>query len=324
MSKNKFKRILFAWIFCPASVLCQASGYLAGRVEPQDSGSNLYVEVRDTANYMIMQRESVSTDGTFHFRDVPSGSYEIRVVTAIHNETILQDFIEVNPLGAQIVLHLPDTEKARPISGVVSVRDLQSRVPKKAFQAFVKAQHYAETAKPAEAIGELRRAISIQPEWRDAHVNLGAELMKTGRYQEAVAELQEAIRIGPVTAMIYTNYAAALATVQRAADGEKAVREALRLDRTFSKAHYLLGHMLAMQSGREQEALEQLRAGAANVPFGHVVAAQVLLRKGDRPAAASELREYLKSGDAAHRAEVQQSLSQLESSEAGGPSQPRP
>ena len=61
-----------------------------------------------------------------------------------------------------------------------------------------------------------------------------------------------------------------------------------------------------------QQANRQLRAGAQNVPFSHVVAAQVLLRQGDRREAASELREYLKSGDAAHRAEVQKSLAQVE------------
>jgi tetratricopeptide (TPR) repeat protein len=263
--KTEINKLVIAAMFWTALGFCQGSrGFLAGTVEPVDgSGSNLYVEVRDVANRTTMEREELGIDGSFRFRDLPCGSYEIRVIAAVHNDTLVQEFIEVNPLGGQIVLHMPRMERARPVSGLVSVRELQTRVPKKAFQAFVKAQHCAESDKPAEAIEQLRPAIETDPNWRDAHVNLGAELMKSGRYEEGLAELQDAIRIGPATAMMYTNYAAALASLNRGAEGEKAVREALRLDGSFWRAHYLLGHILSM-------------------PSGHIVAAQVLLRNGDR------------------------------------------
>jgi tetratricopeptide (TPR) repeat protein len=259
-----------------------------------------------------VEKEAVSSDGTFQFREVPSGSYQVRVVSAMHNEILLEDLVEVNPFGAQLVLRLPAAPRtARPVSGIVSVRELQSRVPKKAMQAFVKAQHYSDASKPAEAIEQLRLAIALDPDWRDAHVNLGAALVRTGRYDEALVELQEAIRIGPPTAMVYTNYAAALATIKRMEEGEKAVREALRLDPSFWRAHYLLGHMLALQAGREREALERLRAGAVLVPGGRIIAAQVLLRQGDRGGATAELQAYLESGERTHRAEAQQSLKEL-------------
>src|SRR5437764_10904486 len=177
----------------PALGVCQGPHtFLTGRIEPVDPNSaDLYVELRELSNGMNRQRESVRADGSFRFRDVASGSYEVRVVTAMQNETLVQEFVEVNPFGGQLVLRMPHTEKTRPVSGLVSVQELESRVPKKAFQAFVKAQHYAETAKPAEAIEQLRRAIALDPAWRDAHVNLGAELVRVGRYEEAMAELQE-------------------------------------------------------------------------------------------------------------------------------------
>jgi tetratricopeptide (TPR) repeat protein len=201
--------------------------------------------------------------------------------------------------------------KERPISGVVSVRQLQSRVPKKAFEAFVKAQQYTESAKPVEAMQQLRKAIALDPNWRDAHLNLGTALVRAGRYEEALAELEQCIRIGPPSAMVYTNYAAALATLLRAAEAEKAVREAIRIDTSFRRAHYLLGHILAMQTGRDTEALERLRTGAVEVPSGHIIAAQVLLRHGDRAGATAELQAYLQSGERAHRADAEKFLAQL-------------
>jgi tetratricopeptide (TPR) repeat protein len=315
VSKSKLKKVL-AGVGAFASLgFCQAPhAFVNGRVEPVDGDANLYVEFREMGNGTVVQRETVAVDGSFHLRDLASGTYEVRVVSGLHNDTLWQEFVDVNPLSGPLVLRLPKTQQpqARPVSGVVSVRELQTHVPKKAFQAFVKAQHYAESAKPEEAIVQLRRAIELDPNWRDAHVNLGAELVRAGRYPEALSELEAAIRIGPPSAVVYTNYGAALATVRRLPEAEKAVREALRLDPSCWRAHYLLGHILASQSGRDEEALDQLRSGAVAAPAGHLIAAQVLLREGDRAGAAAEVRAYLKSGERTYKARAQQSLAELE------------
>jgi tetratricopeptide (TPR) repeat protein len=311
--KIRFKTILVIMGLAASIGYPQVPGTsLSGRVEFMDGPADLYVELREMGNGLRTQKESVASDGTFHFRDLPNGSYEVRVVSALHNDTLMEEFVDVNPFNGQLVLRLPRAAQTKPVSGVVSVRELQSRPPKKALEAFVRAQHFSEASKPAEAIDQLRRAIELDPKWRDAHLNLGVELMRASRFEEALAEMQEAIRIGPATAMVYTNYAAVLATLRRPAEGEKIVRQALRLDPSCWRAHYLLGHILALQTGHDEEALDQLRTGAAGVPSGHIIAAQVLARRGDREGAAGELRAYLESGDKTHRVEVQKSLTELQ------------
>jgi DnaJ family protein C protein 7 len=192
------------------------------------------------------------------------------------------------------------------------VRQLQSRIPKRAWQAFVKAQHFAETARTGQAIGQLQRAVALDPDWRDAHLNLGVQLVRTGRIEEGWCEFQQAIRIGPPSPLVYTNGAAALAGLHRPQEGEKLVREALRLDPSYQRAHYMLGHILASQPGKETEALDHLRRAAAEVPSARMVAAQVLLRSGDKRGAAAELRSYLNSGDATHRKQAEESLAHLQ------------
>jgi tetratricopeptide (TPR) repeat protein len=307
----KAKCIATAVVFCAALGFCQTPRtYLTGKVEG-DVG-DLYVELREQGNRLMVEREIVSRDGTFHFREVPAGNYEIRVVTALYGETLLQDYIDVNSLtGSSLVLRLPAQPKTRPVSGTVSVKELQSPVPKKAFQAFVKAQHYMESAQTGQAIEQLQLAIKLDPKWRDAHVNLGAQFARAGRRQEALAEFEEAIRIGPPAAVVSTNYAAALASLNRMAEAETAANEALRLDSKFPRAHYLLGHMLATRTGHDEEALRHLRAAFAEVPNAHIVAAQVLLRRGDQASVVAELREYLKTGEGTHRGEVEKALEQL-------------
>jgi tetratricopeptide (TPR) repeat protein len=283
---------------------------LSGKVEGEIT--NLYVELRDIGNRLMVERETVGSDGGFYFRDVPAGSYEVSVVTALYGEVLLQDYIQLNGMSSPLILRLPKAAKTRPVSGTVSLKELQSPVPKKAMQAFVKAQHFVETSRPAQAIEQLQFAIKLDPQWRDAHVNLGVQFARQGRSREALAEFAEALRIGPPVALVYTNYGATLASLGRFEEAEAAVREALRLEPKFTRADYLLGHMLSRQPGREEEALGHLRLAASEVPNAHIVIAQVLLARGDRAGVAAELREYLQTGETTHRPEVEQTLNELQ------------
>jgi tetratricopeptide (TPR) repeat protein len=284
---------------------------MSGRIEGiKGDLSMLYVELRDAAGHALVERSQVGVDGTFGF-DVPSGSYDVRVVTGVHEEVIAQDYVQINALGGQLVLRVPQDAKPKPVSGVVSVKELQAPVPKKAWQAFVKAQQYAEADQAGLAIEQYQRAIALDPAWRDAHSNLGAQLMRAGRTEDALGEFREALRIGPASAMLYTNLATALATERRTEEAESAVRTALGLDGSDAKARYLLGHVLVMQPGREKEALAELRAASAQVPAARIVAANVLLRTGEKADARAELHAYLDSGDRGHRQVAEELLQRM-------------
>jgi tetratricopeptide (TPR) repeat protein len=235
----------------------------------------------------------------------------VTVLSALHGDTLLTESVEIHPLSGPITLRMPVQRRARPVSGVVSVREMQNPIPKDAWKAFVKAQHYADTAKPDAAIEHLRRALAIYPGWRDAHVNLGTQLYRAGHAEEGLQEFQAAIRIGPPAAIAYTNAAAALAQLHRLEEAEQMVREALRVDRLFARAHYLLGHMLASQRGKSAEALDHLRTAESQVPIARLIAAQILTSRGDRVAAAAELQAYLKSGERTYRERAKELLQSL-------------
>jgi tetratricopeptide (TPR) repeat protein len=304
------KRVRIAlFLTFAGAVLCaqELRTRLNGKIEPARDSQALDVELRDTMGHGVIKRIPVSGDGTFSF-DVPTGSYDVRLVTAIHNDMITEEYVQLTPVAGTLVLRIPQRETPQPVSGTISVKELQARVPKKAFTAFVKAQRYSEMAKPSEAIEELQKAIAVYPGWRDAHANLGVQLLKTGRTDEALTEFREAIRIGPPNAMLYTNLGAGLATARHLAEGESAVRQALRLDPTDQKAEYLLGHLLAAQPGREKEALENLRRSDGTVAAAKVIEAQVLLRTGDPAGAAGLLHDYLKSPDAGYRKQAEELL----------------
>jgi Flp pilus assembly protein TadD len=55
----------------------------------------------------------------------------------------------------------------------------------------------AGEGRDAEAVKSFRQALSIRPDWAEAHSLLGSALVRAGNYAEAEAELRKAITLKP-------------------------------------------------------------------------------------------------------------------------------
>jgi Flp pilus assembly protein TadD len=55
----------------------------------------------------------------------------------------------------------------------------------------------AGEGRDAEAVSSFRQAISLRPDWADAHSLLGSALARAGNYREAEAELRKAVTLKP-------------------------------------------------------------------------------------------------------------------------------
>ena len=55
----------------------------------------------------------------------------------------------------------------------------------------------AGEGRDAEAVKSFRQALSIRPDWAEAHSLLGSALVRAGNYTEAEAELRKAITLKP-------------------------------------------------------------------------------------------------------------------------------
>jgi len=69
--------------------------------------------------------------------------------------------------------------------------------PRSCRRALQSGARLAETGRLPEAIGHYEQAVRIQPDYAEAHYNLGVALEKLGRTPEAIGHYEQALRIKP-------------------------------------------------------------------------------------------------------------------------------
>ena len=201
--------------------------------------SSLYVELYDLRSHEVVERTTVSSDGRFRLHHEGNSAYTVRVVTAPGADPLVEESHQSN-MGDSLVLRLPDQKTSQPVSGIVSLRDLQHPIPQKAIRAAIEAGRYSQTHETAKAIAKLEQTIRIAPNFRDAHENLGVQYARAGRLAEALAQFRFALDIGPPTALIYSNLSLILLNLKQFRDGEEYARRALALEPENIQAQKLL------------------------------------------------------------------------------------
>ena len=105
---------------------------------------------------------------------------------------------------------------------------------------------------------EYREAIRINPNYADAHSNLGILLSDLKRFEEAEKEYREAIRINPNHAEAHSNLGVMLDKLKRFEEAEKEYREAVKISPDDAEAHGNLG-IFYSETKRSEEAKEELK-----------------------------------------------------------------
>jgi tetratricopeptide (TPR) repeat protein len=139
----------------------------------------------------------------------------------------------------------PEPAAAKPISGIVSLRELQHPVPRKAIKEAHDAEQLALAGDLPKAIAKFEKAIQIAPAYRDAHLDLGVQYARVGRAAEARAEFEKALDIGPPAAPIYADLALTSLGLHRYLEAHTFAQKALALDPANPAAQKALGYASA-------------------------------------------------------------------------------
>ena len=147
-----------------------------------------------------------------------------------------------------------------------------------------------------EAIDADERALSLKPDFPEAHNNLGLALARAGRASEAMAQYEAAVRLDPELGQAHYNWGIALFQAGRLQEAAEQYGEAVRLEPAAADARYDLGSALLLLR-RPQEAVIQLQAALRLSPDfaeAHSNLGSALLQLGRPREAALQLAEALR------------------------------
>lgn len=234
------------------------------RHNPLASVNELGVELYDRGQHQIIEREHVMNDGSFEFRNINPGSYEVRLVNR-YGDGIKTEFVNVNQGSESVVFQMGDSGN-KVVTGAVDVSQLKHEVNRKALREYRLAAKAIATGDPAASVPHLLKSIEADPQFAGSHHQLGVALMAEGKSEEALAEFEKATTLDPALAVGHANLAIVLMTLNRSGEAEVAARRAVQLEPSMVKAHFVLALSLMRQQHYDREVLGHLRLAYDEFP----------------------------------------------------------
>jgi Tfp pilus assembly protein PilF len=262
-----------------------------------------------TANLPI-ERTSSNTDGKFEFHNIKAGSYTIFVKTDRGDVVGLSEVtgaIGSSPVHIQVL----EPPQHKPVTGTVSAITLRHRPPKKAVQEMNAALKASAAGKTDLVQGHLQAALRIDPDFSEAHTNLGAIYTRANKLDLAYTEFQEAFRTGPHGAMQYCNIAVVALALNRPEEAEREVRQALAIESRNPQSNFLLGKILATRPNGYDEAVMHLKLATSDIANAHVLLAELYARSGHKREAIAALQNYEQVNPSANREKVEKMILSL-------------
>ncbi|MEP7154216.1 MAG: tetratricopeptide repeat protein [Betaproteobacteria bacterium] len=116
-----------------------------------------------------------------------------------------------------------------------------------------------------KAVASCRRALAIDPDFVQAHGAMGASLQSLGRFEDAVASYRRAVELNADFAPTHCNLGAGLIDLKQFEEAAASCRRALAIDPAYIEAHCNLG--IALQGlGQFDAAVESCRRALAINP----------------------------------------------------------
>ena len=173
-----------------------------------------------------------------------------------------------------------------------SLARLRHKIPGKALAAFSRSLKLARHQEWQQGAKELETAVAIDPEFSDAHENLGVHYLMAQRMNEAVAELRRAIALDPVMSLYHSNLALAYVMQKRTSEAQTEAETAVSLDGRNPRGRYLLGLLLARNPAYRADAEKHLKVAADEMPDAHLALVKLYRAGGDESSASREMERY--------------------------------
>ena len=191
--------------------LGQGSNSLQGRVIAPD-GNQPLAPVRVTLTYNGRRIYETFTDlsGRFSFSGLSKGTYQVIAEGDGQSFVTTTVYAELSTFGNAPQLFTQDVQ-LRPLPGNQTqpkgvLNAFSQNVPKSAMENVRRAQKLAAEGKRDLAMAELQEAVRTFPQYFEAHLMIGNQLLETGRLDEAIAALDRAREINSNDERVYQSF----------------------------------------------------------------------------------------------------------------------
>lgn len=240
-----------------------------------------------------VERVIVEPDNTFEFHSASPGMHLLQVVDSA-GRVLYRDNVNISNGTGELTVRISEPP-ANPGSagGVVSLQQLQHKVPHAARKAFQKGQQAETKHNLLQARGLFQQAIAEDPEFADAYNELGAVDSNMNDLPAAAEHFQKAIDLVPEHPKALPNLSIVLAKMQRLAEAGQVARRALQVAPGDARMHYILGASLLSEPAKADQAIVEFERAAPAVPAAQVMLAELLAARGRSQDAIRYLEEYL-------------------------------
>lgn len=236
----------------------------------------------------------VNPDNTFEFRAAAPGPHELRVLGSggqvLHQEN-------VNISGPAQILSIrivePPPNANRSAGGPISLQQLRHRIPVQARKSFDKGEQALAKGDLLQARVAFQDAITADPEYADAHNELGGVEAGLKHLPEAAEQFQKAIDLVPEHPLALPNLSIVLAKMYRLHEAGQVARRALQIAPGDGRIHYILATSLLDENGNMDEIIAEFERSTSTVRAAHIVVADLLSNQGRTQEAREHLQTYL-------------------------------
>ncbi len=204
-----------AWLVILGHVVtghAQGPHSLQGRViTPEGAQPTNPVRVTLTFSGRRIYETFTDLSGRYSFSGLARGTYQLVAEGDGTNFETTSVFADVSAFGASGQLFTQDIQlravRGKPAAARAGVINAFSQeVPNAAREKFERAQKLAGEGKGDPAMIQLQEAVQIFPQYFEAHLMIGNQLIQTGRLDEAIAPLDRAREINPNDERVYQSF----------------------------------------------------------------------------------------------------------------------
>lgn len=153
-------------------------------------------------------------------------------------------------------------------------------------------KNYLDQGEAKKAAEIYQKALQLEPENLDAHINIASAYLMLNRPADAIEHCQKAIKIDDKVSAAYYILGCAYMRQSKPLEAIKAFQLSINLDQTVAAAYFHLGRA-HFEAGQIDNAIEQLQTAIEmqeDHPSAHYLLGQAFMRAGDKENAERELK----------------------------------